>query len=374
MHLFSKRINEIVWADVEAFCNSRVIENTYLDYKREFPTDLAKTVSAMANTFGGVVIMGVDEDNSGAPVLPMLGIPLERGLEERVVNMMVSAAYPPIIPEVAVCANSDGSRAVLVIRVPQSTESPHAMQSNTRVYVRTGKRNSPEALADLDRIQWLINRREKSERFRDQLLERAAERFIHLRDGKVPGTPSTDESNWSAGSIQPGLLTIALTPVYPEHPLTEAGRLESLMRDIRVRDPVGTDRFLFPLPSVPTRLVQDRLVMHLSGAQGLRTYHTCLSLYGLYFLKQSLLYTIPERQRKALQEPYIVLRARELVARTYEMAESGYKLYGQLGYRGPLKFICALDGALGLPLLVVDACRYSADAAVESSCPSGERA
>jgi hypothetical protein len=367
MHIYTKRITEIIWAEVEAFCNTRVTENTYLDYKADFPKDLAKTVSAMANTLGGVVIIGVDEDNNGAPVLPIAGIPVERGLEERVVNTMVNAVYPPIIPEVAVCVSADASRVLVVIRVGPSTEAPHAMQSNTRVYVRTGKRNSPEELADLDRIRWLVNRRERSEMLREQLLKRASQRFIHLRDGRVPGTPKTDETDWSPGTPQPGLLWIALTPVYPESPLVEVDRFESLVRDIRVRDPLGTDRWEFPFPSVPTRLVQDGFVMHSSGAQGLRTYHTHLNVHGLYLFKQSLLYTVPKEHRDSQRPPYTFLRARELVARAYEMAESGHKLYDLLGYRGPLQFICGVDAILGLPLRVGDTCRYTADTDVNSS-------
>lgn len=367
MHIYTKRISDIAWADVEEFCRSKVTENTYLDYKREFPADLAKTISAMANTFGGVVIIGVDEDGSGTPLLPLAGVPMERGLEERVVNMMVNAVSPPIIPEVTVCMSADRNRAVLIIRVAQSTDAPHAMQSNTRVYVRTGKRNAPEELADLDRIQWLTDRRHRAELFREQLLERAAQRFLHLRDGIVPGTPKTDEPDCSPGRPQPGSLTVALMPVYPQHRLTESFRLESIAREIRVRDPIGTDQFLFPFPSVPTRLVQDGLVMHLSGTGGLRTYHTHLNLYGLYFFKQSLLYTIPEQHRPGYQEPYTFLRASELIARVYEMAESGYKFYAALGYRGPLRFICGIDRILGLPLRTGNSSRYSADTAVESS-------
>ena len=367
MHIYTKSISEITWTDVEAFCNTKVTENTYLDYKRDFPTDLPKTVSAMANTFGGVVIVGVGEGTDGAPQLPIAGIPRERGLEERVVNMMVEAVSPPIIPEIAVCKSADASRTVLVIRVAPSTEAPHAMQSNTRVYVRTGKRNAPEELADLHRIQWLTNRREKSVLLREQLLARASQRFVHMRDGFVPGTPKTDEENWSPGSAQPGLLSIALMPAYPERPLVEADRLESLTREIRVRDPLGTDQWIFPLPSAPMRLVQDGLVMHLSGTQGFRTYHAHLNLYGLYFFKQSLLYTIPEERRSDQLEPYTFLRASELIARAFEMAESGYKLYGLIGYRGPLKVVCAVNSVLGLPLRVADACRYSADTDVECS-------
>jgi hypothetical protein len=367
VHIYTKGISDITWADVESFCNTKVKENAYLDYKREFPTDLAKTVSAMANTFGGVTIIGVEEDGDGAPLLPVGGIPAERGLEERVVNTMVDAVSPPIIPEVAVCRAPDKSRVAVLVRVGPSTDAPHAMQSNTRVYVRTGNRNAPEELADLVRIQWLVNRREKAERLRGQLLGRASERFVHMRDGRVPGTPKTDEASQNGGNAQPGLLTLALAPVYPERPLVEAGRLETLAREIRVHDPVGTDNFQFPFPSVPTRLVQDGLVMHLSGMQGLRTYHAHLNVYGLYFFKQSLLYTVPENRRATQLEPHTFLRARELVARAYEMAQSGAKFYELIGYRGPLQFICSMDSVLGLPLRVDETCRYSADTDVKSS-------
>ena len=50
MHNYTKGIYDIEWADVEAFCNTKVSENTYLDYKREFPTDLAKTAPHCWNT------------------------------------------------------------------------------------------------------------------------------------------------------------------------------------------------------------------------------------------------------------------------------------------------------------------------------------
>lgn len=374
MHIYTKRITDISWDDVEAFCNSKVTESAYLDYKRDFPTDLAKTVSAMANTFGGVVIIGVDEDDRSAPVVPITGIPMERGLEERVINTMVDSVSPPIIPDVAVCVRPDGSRAVLVIRIAESPDGPHAMQANTRVYIRTGKRSSPEELANLDRIRWLTGRRQRSEEFREQLLERASQRFVHLRDGLVPDTPKTDEKDWGSGNQQPGLLTIALTPMYPDGTMTTPRSLEALIPNIRVSDRVHTAD-VFPLPVATLRLVQDGIVSHLSGQQGLRTYHTLINVHGLYFFKQSLLYTVPPQHRVEQPKPHTFLRAYELVARLYAMAESGHKLYDALGYRGALKFLCRIDGLLGLPFMVAvvrnghlsNYPRYSADSDVVSS-------
>ena len=52
MHLYSAAIASITWADVERFCLQGTAENAYLDYKKDFPNDLAKTIAAMANTLG----------------------------------------------------------------------------------------------------------------------------------------------------------------------------------------------------------------------------------------------------------------------------------------------------------------------------------
>ncbi len=50
--LYTKAIDEITWDDVELFCKEGIEENAYLDYKREFPNNLYKTISAMGNVLG----------------------------------------------------------------------------------------------------------------------------------------------------------------------------------------------------------------------------------------------------------------------------------------------------------------------------------
>ena len=155
MHLYNKAITSITWDDIERFCGQAIAENTYLEYKGDFPNDLAKTIAAMANTLGGLILIGVEEMDSGTPKLPLKGIAADRGLEERVLNIILDSMSPPIIPEIATCANTGGDKAIVLVRVPQSEHAPHALHRNSAVYIRTGKRTKPEDLADLDRIDWL---------------------------------------------------------------------------------------------------------------------------------------------------------------------------------------------------------------------------
>ncbi len=68
--LFTKDITQITYEDVFIFCNQRLPESVHLDYKRDFPRNLEKTIAAFANTMGGLVIIGV-EDDDGKPKLPV---------------------------------------------------------------------------------------------------------------------------------------------------------------------------------------------------------------------------------------------------------------------------------------------------------------
>ncbi len=95
-------IDEISFSDIDAFCHSGVREGVVLDFKRDIPSRLDKTMAAFANTYGGIVLIGVDENPAGEPIVPIRGIPLVPGLRERVIQIGLDAVHPPLIPEVKV--------------------------------------------------------------------------------------------------------------------------------------------------------------------------------------------------------------------------------------------------------------------------------
>jgi hypothetical protein len=85
MRLITATITSLTWQDVLDFCSVGLPEGTTIDYKRDIPSELERTIAAMANTSGGVVLIGVDEDRSTTkPVAPPLGLSLTRGLAEKV--------------------------------------------------------------------------------------------------------------------------------------------------------------------------------------------------------------------------------------------------------------------------------------------------
>lgn len=352
MHLYSKKIEEVSWQDVEDFCSQKVAENPYLDYKADFPEKLHRTIAAMANTHGGVILLGVSDDGQGKPVTPIAGIAFTDAIQDRIMNIIVSNISPPIIPEIAVCPNANVDKAAVLIRIHPSEQTPHVMHKNTRVYVRTGNRNKPEDLAEISRIDWLKDKRRESVKFRDGLLFRASERFRAARDGLIPGIPRTEEGTWGETEEQPALLTLALCPSYPTATtFATPPDLNKIRREITIRDYFGTGPE-FPLQDEEciNRLVEDGLIMHFSGRGRSRTYHTHLNVHGLYLFKQSLLCNpVEERQipeNVNAREP--IIRGSELLCRMFEVVESGAKFYDRIGYSGPLHFRMRLENLIGL--------------------------
>lgn len=355
--------------DIVEFCNQREAEGATLDYKEDIPRDIEKTVAAMANTLGGIIVVGVAEDDEAKPVLPATGMMMRRGLVEQITSKCVDNITPPVVPEAHLVRNDTGDMAFVVLRISQSRDAPHAINNNTRVYVRTGRQNSQDELASLDRVLWLLDRRKQSEAFRESLFVRANERYKLIQAGRVPGISASTESE--SGRC---LLTLALSPVYPDAGTpVRPPDLDQTRRRIAIRDPMGTANE-FPIQELETvnRIVEDGVVMHWAGGRGLRTYHTHLNIHGLYFYKQSLLY-LPPVEHRAGKTNYF-MRFSEIVDRAYSVLLSGKKFYDEIGYHGPLTIRLRLEDIIGYPMLVGDLAnrgaetflRYSADPHVET--------
>jgi len=91
------------------------------------------------------------------------GITLSGGLHEKIVSMCLSNISPPLVPEVRICEFSSTSteskdRAVILIRVPWSSQAPHEIIPAREILVRAQCRNAP---ANLETIERLIDRRDE---------------------------------------------------------------------------------------------------------------------------------------------------------------------------------------------------------------------
>lgn len=87
--IFGKPLSEVTMQDVKLFCDKQVREGINLDYKRDLTSkSLLKTMAAFANTRGGFILVGVD-DQDDKPKLPVQGIDWRESLPLSVTTMIV---------------------------------------------------------------------------------------------------------------------------------------------------------------------------------------------------------------------------------------------------------------------------------------------
>jgi transcription antitermination factor NusG len=317
MSIFVKPINEIEFEDVKAFCAEQIEENSRLEYKKDFSRknekkQIAKEISAFANTHGGIILVGVDEKDR-IPILPIDGIDYIEGLNEKVTSIALKSIYPPVFPETKVCKfmRNNLKKAVVVIRVQESDETPHTVENTTGIYVRVDSQDEPQR-APFEEIEWLINRRKKAVENRERLLRRAEERFNNQPTKK----------NFKAFQC------VSVIPVFPHAPLVA---LENL-RDIADKSKVHTGDFP---PAGPYETAHESIVYETHYSEFLN--YTEINQYCLIFSKQSLWMNDNEKKVYLFETSKLVK----------DVLKYSLKFYKKVGYFGLILISLSLDGIKG---------------------------
>ena len=200
--MFSISGNEITFEDVETFCQ-KWPEGVRVEYKQEI-AHIPKIVSAFANTQGGIFIIGVKTNRDKNEVIfPIEGISKRENIEEQIQESALEGIYPGMIPDIIKVVDVPNTEnVVVVIRVNESVQAPHAIEGSTKVYIRTGSITKPYKLADMDRLQYMFKRREDAQVVTRQILKRIEERTQLLNCAQ--GVPS---------------ITVIAKPVFPYRPV-----------------------------------------------------------------------------------------------------------------------------------------------------------
>ncbi|MBN2414541.1 ATP-binding protein [bacterium] len=326
--LYTKTIEKINWETIAEFCEQRIPEGAYLDYKANFPANLEKTIAAMANTLGGIILIGIREDNENKPILPIEGIPFTRGLSEKVTNIILSNVTPPIFPEIQICRNDE--KAIILIRIHQSHQTPHAIANNTRVYLRTANQNKPEELATIKDIFWLNDQRRSSVLLREELYidsektfsKNYNKRIITKKELQLPIENKLD--NW---------LTLSFCPLYPKDYFMDPPEISKIVNDITVNEYYGNgEKFPIFKDCRKGPISKNGTILFLDT--NYHMFFTELNCYGLYLYKQNLYYEKIENNTQ--QEDWI--SSIQIFSRLDEFFDSSVKFYNKLGYHGPLEF------------------------------------
>lgn len=201
--MFNLSKEEITFDIIEDFCREWQ-EGVRVEYKQEIK-DIPKIVSSFANTQGGVFLIGVEANQTDNKVqFPIEGIPKSNGIEESIVQSALMGIYPPVIPEVKLVDVPETDNVVIVVRVDESVRAPHAIQNSTRVYIRAESVTQPykkPELAELDLIEYLLNRRKDTQGVAQQIIDRIEDRTKQFCDMDVSS------------------MTVSARPIYPYRPV-----------------------------------------------------------------------------------------------------------------------------------------------------------
>jgi hypothetical protein len=200
--LDSRPLSEQKFTDIEAFLRQGVAENLTLDYKRELGNstseraEMCKDVSSLANSQGGMIVYGIEENQDRTPRLPAFGTARAFGrqnVEEWAAQVLQSGVQPRMDFEVeAFPLQNDPDRCVLVVRTQAGPSAPHMVtfNGNNRYYGRFYRRSSFD-----NRIAEEYEVREMLERARRLYL--GLEDELRRRGYSDPRSPSFGDSSYN---------------------------------------------------------------------------------------------------------------------------------------------------------------------------------
>jgi len=132
-------------------------ENNYIEFKRKVSSleKIAKEVIAFANTKGGKIFFGVDDDGK------IYGVESEKSEIDLIEESCKVYCNPPITPEIEIFHYK--GKDIIIANIPESINKPHflfegnlKLTKDSKVYIRV---NDKSVLASKEVIQVLRNER-----------------------------------------------------------------------------------------------------------------------------------------------------------------------------------------------------------------------
>ena len=344
--VFGKPLSEVTIQDVKLFCDKQVREGINLDYKRDLTSkSLLKTMAAFANTRGGFIIVGVD-DEEDKPKLPVEGIEWKESLPLSVTSMIVDNMYPYLSVDVYVCEPENGKTFVLIY-VPESHEAPHWLFNRTELYVRRADRAGHthwERFATDSEWDFLRNKRERSVELRNQALE--AVKDIFEAENR---TDSRSSRVLIAPDIKPiyhlGMLRTVLVPLFPREIMCDVLRLNVYLKTKRI--PTLSSGEEYPQLDIQTKVFQEGAYKYEADSRGSALSLSLLTRFGVVATYERVL----KEQKNEPNDIIYFSHALDSIEATLRYAG---KLYDKLAYTGSVMCNVSLVTMNNTALLLAD--------------------
>ncbi|MFE7529375.1 helix-turn-helix domain-containing protein [Kitasatospora sp. NPDC057542] len=214
--LFGGPLEQVTFAELAALVgNPEACEDEDLDYKvahygPEKKAELAKDVAALANTVGGVLVLGLADDRKSRVPTAVVPVELTDGRLRQIRAVIASNLRP--VPRIELMAKQDApgsTQGILLIAVPRSLDGPHAVVEHNQDHRLAYPRR------DGDTTRWLTEIEVATAyRRRFQQLTERGERIEHV-DNDIEDTTDHLVDDVRVHRMGRALLTVALVPDVP---------------------------------------------------------------------------------------------------------------------------------------------------------------
>jgi hypothetical protein len=352
MDLLAQDFATITFQNVIDFCDQKIVESAELDYKQAIPRDLTKHFSAMSNRYGGLIIVGVEEDpRTGLPAR-YEGIANDGKLIDRI-HQFANNVRP--LPTYHVRTTDEVyGKVFLLIRINEGGAPPYTSVNDPTVYLRTGNITTPLSPADAEIVRELYAKRADAKGARQDNVARAkavvlsmleqadwsrAQRLLHEQepDGSLRFLLSDLDQNFR-------MLMAHLQPFYPRREIALPREINAAMKYVRVANQRDSARFFPSFDNTP--MARGVLSFHWIGANDVS--FSADQIYANGFFCHS------ERMGAAVRRDMADNIFLSDIARVlYTTLLFGRKLYGRLGYSGLTQGAMQLTGARRRPVSLI---------------------
>ena len=164
-------------------------ESPLLDFNENIPQDLGDVVTALSNTNGGLVILGVKEKKNGQLAIPdsIVGIPSPQvAVHGKIVNIIWSTVQPrPTYSVGIVPLKISPEKVVAVIRVEEGLAPPYMFIGNqkNKISVRVGDSNRA---AGLEHVKALFEKAKSSIAGFEEALGSLGDMYVLRGESRCP--------------------------------------------------------------------------------------------------------------------------------------------------------------------------------------------
>lgn len=148
--MLEKKIDDISIEDINSLIENSVCENKNLDYKRELhitndsdKKEFLADISSFANSTGGDIIFGIEEDSIEKIPINIVGIPYDNddSLIRKLEDFIRQSIQPIILNIEYKVIGLKQNTCILIIRIPQSLIGPHRVEykGHNKFFTRNNK-------------------------------------------------------------------------------------------------------------------------------------------------------------------------------------------------------------------------------------------